>query len=322
MSRITRTERVQAFLFLLIGVVVTASVVLTLAGLRFTQNRIVYYLRFKETVSGLQPGAPVRYKGVKYGKVGEIKVEPEDPELIRVTLQLDADAPIRVSTEAVIATETILGPYHIELRGSRATSPTLPPGSYIPASATTLAKLLATGETLGDQLVKVLRNLEKWTNPEHERSFWSTVSELNRSLATARVAIKRLEPEVLHLVRTYDVLGTDAIAFLKENGPVAQRLLRDLEESGRRIRTLLEQGTVEELADAAKLALQRAVTEFERDGAAVRAWLARNDVAPQVERAVKALERVEKGLLLAASSVADEGTLLARQQIAPALRDL
>ena len=322
MSHITRAERVQAFLFLLIGLVVTASVVLTLVGLRFAHTPRTYFLKFTETVSGLAPGAPVRYKGVKYGKVASIKVAPDDPEIIQVRLAIDEGAPIRVSTTAVIATETILGPYHIELRDSRASSPILPTGSYIPASATTLSQLLAKGETLGDQLVQVLDNLEQWTDAPHRRQFFRTVDELHDTLATARTAIDALRPEALTLVKESTDLARWTLDFAKRNGPKAEQLLDDLHASAARVRAILEDGTVEETAESFRTALANATLEVQSAGAALKEWMDKNQFAPALERAVASLERLEKRVGAGVDQLTGQGSELLRADVAPALSDL
>lgn len=322
MSQITRAERIQAALFLLIGLVVTGSVVLTLVGLRFGKTPRTYYLRFSDTVTGLNPGAPVRYKGVKYGKVDSIRVDQEHPEIIQVALALDEEAPIRVSTTAVIATESILGPYHIELRGSRGTSPFLPSGSYIPASATTLAKLLATGETLGDQLVQVLANLEQWTDEPHRKQFWETVAEVERTLETTRLAIEKLQPDAARLLKESADLAEWALDFLQRNGPQAEKLLTDLVASVRHVEALLSSGTIEETTETFRTALGRAADEVDRSGAAFRKWMEENQVAPYLARAVESLERLEKDLTTQLDGLSSQTKETLRSGVTPALREL
>lgn len=322
MSQITRAERVQAFLFLLIGLVVTASVVLTLVGLRFARTPRTYYLKFTETVSGLSPGAPVRYKGVKYGKVQSIKVAPDDPEIIQVQLAIDEEAPIRVSTTAVIATETILGPYHIELRDSRASSPILPPGSYIPASATTLAQLLAKGETLGDQLVQVLDNLERWTDGRHREQFFGAIEETRRALATARRAIEALEPEARVLLKESTELIRWTLEFARKSEPQAQRLIADLSASAAKVRAILESDTVEQTSEAFRTALANATLEVQAAGRALRTWMDENQFAPALERAVSSLERLEKKIATGIDDLTAQSGEVLRADVVPALSEV
>ena len=322
MSQITRAERIQAFLFLLIGLVVTGSVLITIVGLPFGQSSHEYFLRFTETVSGLSPGAPVRYMGVKRGKVAAIDVDRNDPQVIQVTLSLDENTPIHVSTTAVIATESILGPYHIELRGSRRTSPQLPPGSYIPSSATTLAKLVATGETLGDQFVEVLSNLQRWTGDENRETFWATVRTAKQALESVRLAIDELRPEAKHLLGQWDDLTTWTLDFLQRNGPRAEQLLANLDSSVQRLDALLMSGTIEETAESLRAAIGRAVDEVERSGDALRKWMADNQTAAYLERAVAAVEGLQKQLTEELGTLSASTSEAMRTGVTPALLEI
>ncbi|NRA95816.1 MAG: MCE family protein, partial [Planctomycetes bacterium] len=212
MSQVTRTERVKAFLFLLIGLVVIGSVVLTLLHLRKPPR--TYFLQFRETVSGLEEGAPVRYKGVKYGKVAKIRVDEDDLETITVELALDEDAPIRVSTVAEIATESIVSKYHIELQGSRLTSPELPEESCIRTRASTLQELLATGETIADSVYDVLNNLGGWTDEDHKDQFFTVLNEIDKTVKEAK--------QTLNLVKSTFERGGDGARLLEASADVVE----------------------------------------------------------------------------------------------------
>jgi phospholipid/cholesterol/gamma-HCH transport system substrate-binding protein len=321
-SQVTRAERIQAFLFVLIGLVVTALVVLALVGSPFARDPLVYFLEFHESVSGLNPGDPVLYKGVKYGKVASIEIPADDPEIVRMRLELQQDAPVRVSTTAVIKTNTILGPYHIELEASRATSPVLPAGSYITTATTTLSRLLATGESLGERLVGILDNLERWTGPEHEREFWAVIAEVHEALDTARESMDTLTPETLRLLRSWADLGDDLAGFLDQEMPVLHDLLADTAASAARLRRFLESGVLDDTADTARRSLARVTEELERDGAALRTFLDNNQVAPFLERATAALERFELDARGAAQELTKESRDLLRTDVAPTLSEL
>ncbi|MAB77797.1 MAG: hypothetical protein CMJ89_00460 [Planctomycetes bacterium] len=322
MSQITRAERIQAFLFLLIGLVVTGSVLITIVGLPFAQTSHEYFLRFTETVSGLSPGAPVRYMGVKRGKVAAIDVDRDDPQVIQVTLSLDENTPIHVSTTAVIATESILGPYHIELRGSRRTSPQLPPGSYIPSSATTLAKLVATGETLGDQFVEVLSNLQRWTDDENRKAFFATVLSAKKTLDSVGDAVNELRPEVYDTLQLWKELTAKALDFLQRNGPRAEQLLASLDNSVQSLNTLITSGTIEETAESLRTAIGRAVDEVERSGDALRKWMADNQTADYLERAVAAVEGLQKQLSEELGTLSASTSEAMRTGVTPALLEI
>ncbi len=322
MSQITRTERIQAFLFLLIGVVVTVAVVLTLVGVPFVNAKRTYFLRFDETVTGLPLRAPVLYKGVECGKVADIRVAADDPAVIEVRLALDESAPVHVSTEAVIATASILGPYHIELTGSRASSPRLPEMSEIPASSTTLAKLLATGETLGDQLTKVLGNVEKLTDSGQRRRFSETLTSLNDTLRTIKQSIDRWAPKIDRIVKNAADITDYTQRFIQRNEDHFDRIVRSMSSSADRIKTLLASGTLEETTDAVKNAMRRVVDELTRSAEALRLYMSQNQVAPHLERGVAAVERMEAQLRPELSALSAQTRSTLNTEVSPALSEL
>ena len=71
---------------LLLGTFVILGLVLLAAGLiffgsgRFFQQSDTFLLYFRESVNGLESGAPVKFKGVKIGRVKEIRIRYDQPE--------------------------------------------------------------------------------------------------------------------------------------------------------------------------------------------------------------------------------------------------
>src|SRR5688572_5100373 len=64
-----------------------------------------YAVHFTGNVTGLQPGAPVRYRGIVKGEVKSIAFRRDekgavDPDTVRVVISVDADTPIMTDTVA------------------------------------------------------------------------------------------------------------------------------------------------------------------------------------------------------------------------------
>jgi phospholipid/cholesterol/gamma-HCH transport system substrate-binding protein len=83
--------------------VVFLSIGLVMATIWFTGDtvqRVDYLLVSKVQVSGLNPKAPVRLRGVDVGKVEDIDFDPKDPRTILVRVAVDSAAPITKGTYA------------------------------------------------------------------------------------------------------------------------------------------------------------------------------------------------------------------------------
>jgi len=78
----------------LIGAFVLGSIVLAVGGLvifgggRFFTERVTYVAFFDEPVSGLATGAPVNFRGVKVGEVGDIQVHVASDNTVSIPVYL------------------------------------------------------------------------------------------------------------------------------------------------------------------------------------------------------------------------------------------
>jgi phospholipid/cholesterol/gamma-HCH transport system substrate-binding protein len=85
----------------------------------------VYYTYFTGSVAGLSDGGTVRYRGVPVGTVGNVEIDPDDVERIRVTLKLRPGTPIRIDSTASLEMAGITGGSYVEISGGTQASPPL-----------------------------------------------------------------------------------------------------------------------------------------------------------------------------------------------------
>jgi phospholipid/cholesterol/gamma-HCH transport system substrate-binding protein len=62
-----------------------------------------YYAYFGESVSGLTENSVVRYKGINVGRVRNMRLDPENPERVRLVLDIAEGTPIKEDTIASLA---------------------------------------------------------------------------------------------------------------------------------------------------------------------------------------------------------------------------
>jgi phospholipid/cholesterol/gamma-HCH transport system substrate-binding protein len=128
------------------------------------RDDVVYRIFFAESVSGLAPGDPVKFRGVDVGTVKSMAIDPADPRLVQVDVKLRKDAPVKTDTKASLKLKGFTGVVTIELSGGSAASQNLAaatPEGQVPQIASEKSSL----STVLDQLPKAI---EKFTAIEDQ----------------------------------------------------------------------------------------------------------------------------------------------------------
>lgn len=84
-----------------------------------------YYAYFRESVSGLNPNAPVKYRGVEVGSVNAIVINPKNIEEVRLTLDIARGTPVKTDTVATLRVQGLTGLSFVELAGGSQRAPLL-----------------------------------------------------------------------------------------------------------------------------------------------------------------------------------------------------
>ena len=67
-------------------------------------GRSNYEILFDSSVSGLRPGAPVNFNGIRVGEVNALRLDRADPRKVVVTVGVSASVPVRFDRR-LLATE-------------------------------------------------------------------------------------------------------------------------------------------------------------------------------------------------------------------------
>jgi phospholipid/cholesterol/gamma-HCH transport system substrate-binding protein len=108
----------------LLGAAMLAGVLwLSKAGFHATYDR--YYAFMRESVAGLNVNSTVKYRGVDVGRVKDIALNRDNPEEVRLTLDIERGTPVKIDTIAVLQTQGLTGLATINLTGGSRESPPL-----------------------------------------------------------------------------------------------------------------------------------------------------------------------------------------------------
>jgi phospholipid/cholesterol/gamma-HCH transport system substrate-binding protein len=243
----TKANYVAVGVFVLACVIGLVVTILWLAGIQYSQEFAYYQSYFKGPVTGLGKGTVTRYNGIEVGRITDLEFDPNDPQLVIVTMQLQPNLNIREDSVASIDSQGLTGGSFVEITGGTAASPLLVTreGQRYPVIHTkpstfaqlqqsapeVIAKLNVAASRLNDllnddnrrALAHVLANLDETTRVIARRSadIDATIANANKVMANLNDATSSLRPALNHVdltVQKYGKVADDADAFINGEG--------------------------------------------------------------------------------------------------------
>ncbi len=174
---------VGAFVLGLAAIAITVGVWLATGGASVRKHDH-YVARFAESIAGLGRGAPVTYRGVPVGSVREVALEPADPDLVRVVLEIVRGTPITRGTVAVLKFQGLTGIATIDLAGGRGAPPLSPtreePNPVIQTMPSTMARLESGVTALVADLGETAKRANALLGDETRVPLQGTVADLRQ----------------------------------------------------------------------------------------------------------------------------------------------
>ncbi|HQT25025.1 MAG TPA: MlaD family protein [Burkholderiales bacterium] len=241
---------IVGFFVLVFSMALIAVVIWLGAGAEYRKTYDEYLVYMDESVAGLNPNAPVRFKGVSIGRVKDIGLAPDRRESVRLLLQIEKGIPIREDTVATLRSQGLTGIATIELSGGNPDSPILRPKagerypvirsapSLISRLDTSITPLLAninkSVESLNDTLnaknradfSKILANVAQLSDTLAKRSqeIDSSVANASKMLASGEKAAGSLPQLIARMDKAADELDSMA----KDAGKTSQAARRTI----------------------------------------------------------------------------------------------
>ncbi|MCJ0765393.1 MlaD family protein [Variovorax terrae] len=221
---------------------------------RDTGVQHAYELTTRDTVTGLQPQATVRFRGIAVGKVTAIGFDPKVTGNVLVRLAVDDGTPITRSTFATLSYQGVTGLAFVQLDDSGESKELLASSDSDPARIPLRPGLL---NKLTDQGAAILAQVEETT----KRLNQLLASENQQRITGALDSIGQAAGSVNRLVGTLDATVTQrldpALAAVPALAADAGKTLRSLQATsddfGRTARRLNEKdGPIDRLAEGSQ----------------------------------------------------------------------
>jgi phospholipid/cholesterol/gamma-HCH transport system substrate-binding protein len=242
-----------------VGAFVVALAVAAIAGVLWlttglTRTQYNQYLAYvTESVSGLNVGAPVKYRGVDVGFVREIGLRPGNPEEVRLLMEIERGTPVKEDTIAILSVQGLTGIAFIDLTGGTAGAAMLmaTPGEEYPVIETG-PSLLA---RLDEAASKMFTNIERLTDSLYGFLDEDTQEDFRATLSNIRTVTARLEQVLTDenaekMGETVDAVHTVAMTLSRNNQDL-ESILNDMAAATARFPGVMERvdhltGTLEE----------------------------------------------------------------------------
>ena len=168
----------------------------------------VYRIRFTESVSGLDVGGPIKFRGVQVGKVESMSIDPVDNSMISVDISVLKTTPVKTDTVATLKLQGITGSVYIELSSSGQGEANLVTGDggnkdhppEIPSQPSALAAVMDTLPDIMEKLSRITDHVDALFSDKNVAALKSTIGNVEKASNNANQLSKELKENPTKLI--------------------------------------------------------------------------------------------------------------------------
>ncbi|MCX6348870.1 MAG: MlaD family protein [Candidatus Aureabacteria bacterium] len=186
----TRAEKIKVGIFLLCGAVLLAGVFALFAVRRRTPSTL-HYVKFQESVRGLNKDSNVLYQGVPVGKVEKIGVTKENEVIVTISLD-QRRVTLREGTVATLNISSLMGGAQVELSGGDPGGPLLSPDSLIPSRPSIIANIASSLPQILSDIRNLMEKLDRSLGDIKAEQLGKIVGEVDETVVAAKEALREI----------------------------------------------------------------------------------------------------------------------------------
>lgn len=209
------------FVILMIAAVIAASVWFSGGSV----DRTRYVLVSEGSVSGLNPQATVRYRGVSVGKVHDIRFDPDDSRYILIQIDVDRHVLLPEGVYAQLGYQGLTGLAHVQLHNDsdqKSGQPEIARGrpARIPMRSSALDKITDSGQSLITNANEAIVRLNHLLGDENQSRFSHILKDIEGMTSNFDSITHGLQPGLKSLPE----LVEEANHVLKQTGRLVGEL--------------------------------------------------------------------------------------------------
>jgi len=215
---VSKAQKFRLGIFITVISVLMVMFLVLVAGTKIMEKRDIYYIRYEDSsVTGLQIGGPVKYRGIGIGRVDDISIDPENISDIIVTASIKSETPIKSDMKASLIPIGITGLVQIEITGGTQESELLPSGSFIPSGLSTLESISGKAEILANKFEILLNNLNTITNEKN-------TNRVNNIIANVDTIINDNQSSITNTIKSFELITEEFEQISKNTRSILQKL--------------------------------------------------------------------------------------------------
>lgn len=240
-------------LFIVVSTIVLLGVIFWLGKYGFEQNKFdKYRIYFKESISGLNVGSTIKYKGFEVGSVDEIKINNDNSEEIQLNVIIKKGIPIKEDSYAVLGNLGITGLKYVELKGGSKDSKLLVQNrdgtTIIPSKQSFLVSLEDSTNDIATELVLVLSQFRKVLNDDNIKNLSDTLVNTKNSMTNIEEFSSYLQTkqssfdDLLKNLNSFSLTTADSFENMKQSANTVKSSAAKFQKLSEKLLKALEDG--------------------------------------------------------------------------------
>jgi phospholipid/cholesterol/gamma-HCH transport system substrate-binding protein len=254
------------------------------ADTQLSEHMLRYETYFASVGSGLSAGSPVRVNGVQLGRVAEVALDPADPTRVRVTMDIDINAPIRSDSVASLEIQSLAGTTAIEISAGSKEAPAIEmqPHQRYPVIWSRESNLSQIVDAVPNLMLKITALTDQLQDVVSDKNR-QAISDTFENLAQLTAVAAAHREDLAHLLHDSATDARDLQQSIANLNDMTKKLDQIADQAGTAVRNL--NGAVQENRAPLKDFTQNGLQQFQELAVDMRSLVA------ELSRTVSALDR-------------------------------
>lgn len=213
---VSRSQKIRLGIFLTIALAILIITIGIITGTRLLKKRDTYFIRFKGiSLTGLEIGSPVKYRGLRIGRIEDMYIDQADITSIIVAITVDPKIHIKEDNEAVITYLSIAaGLKMIELEGGTNESKRLLPESFIKAGHSLVDTITGKAEVITEKLEYILNNFAELTRADRQEKLFRLIDNSSKTVESFQILLDTNRTSIFRTFQNLEKFSSHLDTFM------------------------------------------------------------------------------------------------------------